>query len=88
MKHKLEEAIYKENPETKQLEKRLSPEYLQLFLWNDFKLYYTTQSLNDILYLHYKGFVKIENLENFTGLKVLYLEGNCIEKIENLDNNK
>ena len=42
----------------------------------DFKLYYSTPELNDALYLHYKGRDRIENLEEFTGLKVLYLEGN------------
>ena len=56
-------------------------------LKSDYKLYYCTPSLNEALYLHFKGFIKIENLEEFTGIKVLYLEGNCIEKIENLDNN-
>mgnify|MGYP003389436388 CR=1 FL=1 len=59
--------------------------------------YYSSEYLNDILYLHckgnlnflislkYLGFPKIENLEKFTGLKVIYLEGNCIEKIEGLE---
>ena len=48
------------------------------------KQYYCTPELNDILYLHYKGFEAIENLEEFTELKVLYIEGNAISKIENL----
>lgn len=66
--------------------KRITKEFLKKLLRSDIKLYYSTPSLNDILYLHYKGFDSIENLEDFTDLKVLYLEGNCISKIENLSN--
>ncbi|GMI57715.1 hypothetical protein ScalyP_jg6125 [Parmales sp. scaly parma] len=45
---------------------------------------YRTPELNDKLFLHYKGFRKIQNLELYTGLKVLWLEGNGLDKIENL----
>jgi dynein assembly factor 1 len=56
--------------------KRMSKQFFKQFLRGDQKLYYTTESLNDILYLHFKGFSRIENLEGFTGLKCIYLENN------------
>jgi dynein assembly factor 1 len=47
---------------------------------------YSTPFVNDVLYVHYKGFKKIQNLEEYTGLKVIYLEGNGFGEIEGLEN--
>lgn len=46
---------------------------------------YVTSSINDKLYLHYKGFRRIQNLDEYTGLKVLWLEGNGLARIEGLE---
>ena len=46
---------------------------------------YQTPSLNDKLYLHYKGFREVASLEPYTGLRVLWLEGNGLPAIQGLD---
>jgi dynein assembly factor 1 len=49
----------------------ITKQFLKKLCKTDFKNYYSTPALNDILYLHYKGFNKIDNLEEYTGMGCL-----------------
>lgn len=54
-----------------------------LDLCKEHKLY-RTPALNDKLYLNFKGFTRIENLEEYTDLRALFLEGNALDSLEGL----
>lgn len=54
----------------------LTNKYLGEMFAREWRQYYRTAYLNEKLYLHYKGFSYMKNLEQFTQLKCLYFEGN------------
>eukprot|EP00798_Chlamydomonas_sp_ICE-L_P030621 gene30621-35632_t len=45
---------------------------------------YRTPSLNETLYLNFKGFSCIENLDEYVNLKALFLEGNALDSLDGL----
>jgi len=45
---------------------------------------YRTPHINDRLYLNFRGFSRVANLEEYTGLKALFLEGNGLESLDGL----
>ena len=49
---------------------------------------YDTPELNDKLYLHFKGYRRIENLEPYYNLASLFLDSNGFDTIEGLGNLK
>eukprot|EP01060_Flectonema_neradi_P041099 TRINITY_DN9627_c0_g1_i3.p1 TRINITY_DN9627_c0_g1~~TRINITY_DN9627_c0_g1_i3.p1 ORF type:complete len:237 (+),score=37.21 TRINITY_DN9627_c0_g1_i3:36-746(+) len=48
--------------------------------------FYTTPELNEKLYLQCKGYSEIGGLEEYTGVRALWLEGNCISEIKGIEN--
>lgn len=63
----------------------MSKAELKKIIDSDRRMYYRTEELNDKLYIHYKGWRKIENLEGWTGLRALYAECNAFSEIQGLD---
>lgn len=68
-------------------QKVLTNKYLREMIKNEPRKYYRTPHLNVKLYLHYKGFPYIKNLEQFTELKCLYFEGNGLRSLRGLEQN-
>jgi len=64
---------------------KMTPERILKILDSDKRMYYRTKELNDKLYIHFQGFRKLQNLEDFTGLRTLYGECNAFEEIEGLE---
>ncbi|KAL9647638.1 hypothetical protein ABK040_015128 [Willaertia magna] len=69
-------------PEPQLEDGKLTNEYLRRLCRS--KGGYMTEDLNDKLYLQHKGITKIENLEKFVNVKVIWLDGNAIHVLENL----
>eukprot|EP00448_Togula_jolla_P001478 CAMPEP_0170599674 /NCGR_PEP_ID=MMETSP0224-20130122/16928_1 /TAXON_ID=285029 /ORGANISM="Togula jolla, Strain CCCM 725" /LENGTH=569 /DNA_ID=CAMNT_0010924351 /DNA_START=68 /DNA_END=1777 /DNA_ORIENTATION=+ len=57
---------------------------LRKIIDSDRRMYYRTEELNDKLYIHYKGWRKLQGLDTWTGLKALYAECNAFDRIEGL----
>lgn len=64
----------------------MSKEELRKIIDSDRRMYYRTVELNDKLYIHYKGWRKLDNLEAWTSLRALYAECNAFSEITGLHN--
>jgi dynein assembly factor 1 len=64
----------------------MSKQELRKLVDADRRIYYRTEELNDKLYIHYKGWRDLKNLDGWTGLKTLYAECNAFSRIAGLQN--
>eukprot|EP00442_Polarella_glacialis_P052553 CAMPEP_0115109914 /NCGR_PEP_ID=MMETSP0227-20121206/39029_1 /TAXON_ID=89957 /ORGANISM="Polarella glacialis, Strain CCMP 1383" /LENGTH=590 /DNA_ID=CAMNT_0002508783 /DNA_START=133 /DNA_END=1905 /DNA_ORIENTATION=- len=62
----------------------MSPQELRKIVDSDRRMYYRTEELNDKLYIHYKGWKELANLEGWTGLRAIYAECNAFSSISGL----
>eukprot|EP00930_Biecheleria_cincta_P008533 TRINITY_DN10_c0_g2_i1.p1 TRINITY_DN10_c0_g2~~TRINITY_DN10_c0_g2_i1.p1 ORF type:complete len:572 (-),score=152.25 TRINITY_DN10_c0_g2_i1:91-1806(-) len=64
----------------------MSKEEMRKLIDSDRRMYYRSEELNDKLFIHYKGWKELRNLEGWTGLKALYAECNAFDRISGLEN--
>jgi len=64
----------------------MTKQELRKIIDGDRRMYYRTEELNDKLYIHYKGWRELKNLDGWTGLKTLYAECNAFSRITGLQN--
>lgn len=63
----------------------LTNKFLRELFKKEPRRYYRTPCLNYTLYLHFKGFNYVKNLEQFINLKCLYFEGNGCRSLKGLE---
>jgi len=62
----------------------MSKQELKKIIDSDRRMYYRSEDLNDKLFIHYKGWKEMKNLEGWTGLKALYAECNAFDRTSGL----
>ncbi|CAK8993644.1 unnamed protein product [Durusdinium trenchii] len=62
----------------------MTKEELKKLIDSDRRMYYRSEELNDKLFIQYKGWKELKNLEGWTGLRALYGECNAFDRISGL----
>ncbi|CAE7175974.1 Dnaaf1, partial [Symbiodinium pilosum] len=62
----------------------MTKQELRKIIDSDRRMYYRSEELNDKLFIHYKGWKELKNLEGWTGLRALYGECNAFDRISGL----